>query len=94
MLNRTQISAYRTRVLVTEFEFRHVGMARRESALERARELIEIDFTAEYAKRRGVRMPAFAFHADCMAAPAEFRDQRLTVADHILRTREGAGSAH
>ncbi len=39
-------------------------------------------------------MPAFAFRADRMAASAEFRDQRLTVTDHILRPRAGADGGY
>ena len=77
---------------MTEFEFGHIGMARRESALECAREIIKIDFATERAKRRRVRMSTFAPRADRMAAPTKFRNQLLAVTDHILRPHGRASS--
>ena len=88
-LDHAQIGPHRARVVGTKLELRHVRMARRNSSLEHARKFVKIDFATEYAKWRCVRVPAFAFSSDCMAAPAEFRDQRLAMTDRILRLRDG-----
>jgi hypothetical protein len=66
-------------------------MAGGDAALEQAWELIEIETSAERSKRRGTRMSTFADASDRMAASAEFREQRSTVKNRILRARSVTG---
>jgi hypothetical protein len=66
-------------------------MAPGNSAFERARKFVKVDAAAEVTERRRVRVPAFAFDTDGVAAPAKFRYQCVTTSDRILRLR-GAGS--
>src|SRR5512143_3179708 len=64
-------------------------MAGGDAALKQAWKLIEIETSAERSKRRGIRVSTLADTSDCMAAPAEFREQRSAVKDRILRLRGG-----
>jgi hypothetical protein len=91
LLDRAQVSDHGVRVVDTELDLRHVGMAGGDAALEQAWKLIEIETSAERSKRRGTRVSTFADIPDCMATPAEFRNQRPAVKDRILRLRGGTG---
>ena len=62
-----------------------------DAALKQAWKLIEIETSAKRSKRRGIRVSTFADTSDCMAAPAEFREQRSAVKSRILRLRSGTG---
>ena len=85
LLDQAQIGAHRKRIVVAELELRHVGIAARDSAFEPARKFVKIDAAAERPERRCIRVPAFAFDADGMTAPAKLRDKRLAASDRILR---------
>jgi len=85
LLDQAQIGAHRKRIVVAELELRHVGMAARDSAFEPAWKFVKIDAAAERPERRCIRVPAFAFDADGMTAPAKLRDKRLAASDRILR---------
>ena len=91
MLDRAQVSDHGVRVVDAELDLRHVGMASGDAALEQAWKLIEVEISAERSKRRSARLSTFADTSDCMAAPAEFREQRLAVKDWILRLCGGTG---
>ena len=91
MLDRAQVSNHGIRVVDTELDLRHVGMAGGDAALKQAWKLIEIETSAERSKRRGTRVSTFADASDRMAAPAEFREQRSAVKSRILRVRSGTG---
>ena len=51
-LDTAQIGAQIARVILAEFDLRHVRMACRNAALEHARQLVEIDPLAERAQRQ------------------------------------------
>jgi len=91
LLDRAQVSDHGIRVVDTELDLRHIGMAGGDAALEQPWKLIEIETSAERSKRRGTRVSTFADASDRMAAPAEFREQRSAVKNRILRARNGTG---
>ena len=68
LLDGAQPGAYGVGIAPAEFELRHVGMARAESALQHARKLIEIEAGAERSERRRARVRTFTDFADGVAA--------------------------
>jgi hypothetical protein len=91
LLNRAQVSDHGVRVVDAKLDLRHVGMAGGDAAFEQAWKLIEVEISAERSKRRSARVSTFADTSDCMAAPAEFREQRSAVKNRILRAHSGTG---
>jgi hypothetical protein len=91
LLDRAQVSDHGVRVVYTELDLRHIGMAGGDAALEQAWKLIKIETSAKRSKRRSVRVSTFADASDRMTLTAEFRDQRSPMKDRILRLRGGTG---
>jgi hypothetical protein len=91
LLDRAQVSDYGVRVVDTELDLRHIGMAGGDAALEQAWKLIKIETSAKRSKRRSVRVPTFADASDRMTLTAEFREQRTAVKGWILRVRSWTG---
>ena len=86
-LDRAQINDHVARVVLAELEHRHVGMRRRDAALEHAGKPIEIELAAERAERRRGAVGAAAEARDGMAGRTEFPDQLAAVARRILVLR-------
>ena len=85
MLDRSQIIANGTRIIVIEFEFGHVGVAGRNAAFEAPRKLIEIKALPERAERWRALVRAVPRFPDCMAGRAKFSDKGASATCWILR---------